>query len=269
MLCYMYVFFILFIQKGVIMNKEQRQNEILELVLKKECCSVKELCAALYASDATIRRDLHCLEQKGLIRLLYGNIVPLMQESHDHPLAFRENQAKATKRDLARYAVSLIPPHASVMLDSSSSALYLADYLNPDYKITVFTNCIKTATKLHEKNITVFLLGGQLDSHSLVTSSVWTLENIRAFHVDYLFFSAQSLSSDGFIAGATDFGVHVRKYMLRQATQSYFLCNAEKVGTHSTYTLCHASEITGVITNIDLSFLPDVKFINISTRIHD
>ena len=246
------------------MNKQDRQNEILDLILQKECCSVKELCAAVYASDATIRRDLHILEQKGLIRLLYGNIVPLTQESHDYPLAIRENQAKATKRNLSQYATSLIPPHSSVMLDSSSSALYIADYINPDYKITVFTNCIKTAIKLHERSIAVYLLGGQLDSQSLVTSSSWTLDNIRSLNADYLFFSAQSLNNDGYISGASEFGVQARKYMIHQAKHSYFLCNAEKVGTHSTFNLCHASNITGVITNTDLSFLPNVKFVNIN-----
>lgn len=246
------------------MNKQDRQNEILELIRQKECCSVKELCSAIYASDATIRRDLHVLEQKGLIRLLYGNIIPLTEQPRDYPLSFRENQAKAAKRAIAQYAVSLIYPNTSVILDSSSSAMYMADYINPDHGITVFTNCIKTATKLYERNISVFLMGGQLDTKSLVTNSAWTLNNIRSINADYLFFSAQSLSSTGCIAGESDIGVQIRQYMIEQSTRQYFLCNSEKVGKKSTFSLCNTSDITGVITNIDISFIPNTKFININ-----
>lgn len=218
----------------------------------------------VYASDATIRRDLHALEQKGLIQLLYGNIIPLSEKSHDFPLAFREHQAKEAKRAIARYAASLIQPYASVLLDSSSSAMYMADYINPDHGITVFTNCIKTAIRLHEKSIKVFLLGGMIDTKSLVTNSAWTLDNIRAVNADYLFFSAQSLTADGCITGVSDIGILIRQYMIRQASRQYFLCNEEKIGTTSTFMLCKTSDITGVITNTDISFIPDISFVNIN-----
>ena len=246
------------------MNKENRQLEILDLIQQEKCSSVKELCSMVYASDATIRRDLHILEQKGLIRLLYGNIIPLTEKPRDAPLAFREHQAKTTKLAIARYAASLIRPNTSVILDSSSSAMYMADYMNPDHGITVFTNCIKTAIRLYEKNIKVFLLGGMIDTKSLVTNSAWTLDTIRTISADYLFFSAQSLTANGCITGASDIGVLIRQYMIGQATHQYFLCNAEKIGTSSTFMLCNATDITGVITNTDISFIPNVNFVNIN-----
>lgn len=246
------------------MNKENRQAEILDLIQREKCSSVKELCDAVYFSDATIRRDLHALEQKGLIQLLYGNIIPLTEKPRDPPLTFREHQAKASKRAIARYAASLIQPNTSVILDSSSSALYIADYMNPDHGITVFTNCIKTAIRLHERNITVFLLGGQVNAKSLVTNSAWTLDNIRTLNADYLFFSAQSLSVDGCITGASDAGVQTRQHMIRQSARQYFLCNAEKIGKTSTFTLCRTSDLTEVITNTDISFIPNTRFVNIN-----
>lgn len=246
------------------MNKSNRQEEILSLIQSEKCTTVKELCSAIYASDATIRRDLHALEQKGLIRLLYGNIIPLTEQPRDLPLSFRENQAKATKRAIARYAVSLIHPNTSVILDSSSSAMYMADYIDPDIGITVFTNCIKTAIKLYERNIKVFVIGGQVDTKSLVTNSAWTLEHIRAIHAEYLFFSAQSLNSDGYIAGESDIGVQIRQYMIKQARQCYFLCNAEKIGKDATFTLCHVDELTGVISNTDIPFISSENLINVN-----
>lgn len=248
------------------MNKENRQAQILDLIQREKCSSVKELCDAVYFSDATIRRDLHALEQKGLIQLLYGNIIPLTEKPRDLPLNFREQQAKASKRAIARCAVNLIQPNTSVILDSSSSALYMADYINPDHGITVFTNCIKTAIRLYERNIKVFLLGGQIDTKSLVTKSAWTLDNIRTINADYLFFSAQSLSANGCITGESDIGIQTRQCMIQQSARQYFLCNAEKIGTVSTFTLCRTSDITGVITNTDISSIPNTSFININDK---
>lgn len=245
------------------MRKEQRQNEILELVQQKKCSTVTELSAAVFASEATVRRDLHALEKKGMVRLLYGNIVPLNKNPSELPPSFRANQAREAKRRIAQYAASMIQPSSSVLLDSSSSALYMADYISPEHSITVFTNCIKTALKLHERGVTVYLIGGMVASDSPVTNSAWTLETLRTLYADYLFFSAQSLGGDGCISGISDSGTQLRQYMIERTRQQYFLCNSEKVGTASTFSLCNAADITGVICNADLSFIPHVNFLRV------
>ena len=46
----------------------QRQQEILEYLNIKKAASVAQLCVRLYASPATIRRDLARMEQRGLLR---------------------------------------------------------------------------------------------------------------------------------------------------------------------------------------------------------
>lgn len=245
------------------MKKEERQNEILELVQKRKCSTVSELSQAVYASEATVRRDLHMLEKKGQVLLLYGNIVPTNKNPSELPLSFRENQSRDAKRRIAHYAAGMIQPNSSVILDSSSSAMYMADYINPEHNISVFTNCIKTAIKLHERGVTVYIIGGLIDTGSLITNSAWTLETIRTLHADYLFFSAQSLGNDGSICGISDYGTQIRKCMIERTSKQYFLCNSEKVGRNSTFTLCNASAITGVISNSDLSFIPNVHFLNV------
>ena len=140
------------------MTSADRQEEVLNLILTQKCANVKELSAAVYASPATIRRDLRVLESKGFVRLQYGNIIPLVEIPSALSLALRQNQAKQSKQAIARYAASLITANANVILDSSSSALLMADYIPADAGITVFTNCIKAAVKLCERNISVYLI---------------------------------------------------------------------------------------------------------------
>lgn len=245
------------------MTSSDRQAEILNLILTQKCTNVKELCAAVYASPATVRRDLRVLEDKGYVRLQYGNIIPLAEVPRELSLALRQNQAKASKRVIAQYAASLITPNANVILDSSSSALLMADYIPADAGITVFTNCIKAAIRLCERNITVYLIGGKIDNRNFCADGAWTEAAVRSLHVDFFFFSSKAMDMDGNISGQSDPGVHIRRQMLAHSAKQYFLCNSEKVGKKSTFLLCNASQLTGIITEREIPEIPGVTVLRV------
>ena len=59
-------------QGGTSMLPLERQNQILEILNTRHAVTVDELCALLYSSGATIRRDLQILETSGLIRRTHG-----------------------------------------------------------------------------------------------------------------------------------------------------------------------------------------------------
>jgi len=243
-----------------------RQDEILKLILTQKCTNVKELCAAVYASPATIRRDLRILESKGYVRLQYGNIIPLAELPRELSLALRQNQAKESKRLIARYAASLITPNANVILDSSSSALLMADYISAEAGITVFTNCIKAAVRLCERNIDVYLIGGKIDNKNFCADGAWTEEAVRSIHVDFFFFSSKAMDTDGNISGQSEPGVHIRREMLSHSEKQYFLCSSEKVGKTSTFALCNASQLTGIITEKDIPEVPGTQVLIVPTK---
>lgn len=246
------------------MKQETRQTEMLGLIREGRCSNVKEIAQELYISQATARRDLHQLETKGLVKLLYGNIIPLTDGPHDLPLAFRQNQARDSKRILARKAVDMIPNGSTVMMDASSSVLAMTEFIGSDKDLTVFTNCIKTALKLCENSVTVYLIGGRIDNSNFVTSGAWTDTSVNSINVDYFFFSSKAMDENGIISGTSESGVEMRKQMIRCSKNSYFICNAEKIGEKSTFTLCDAHDITGVITDdLDLK-IPDVNVISVS-----
>ena len=244
------------------MDQTERQKEILSLVLSGRCANVKDLSQHIYASPATIRRDLHCLEEAELIRLAYGNIIPLTKVPSG-PWAFRVNEAKNAKMKIAKCAAEMIPANSTVILDSSSSAMYIAEYLSPDLNLTVFTNCMKTAIQLCERNIAIFYIGGKVINKNFVTTGTWAEEGIASIYADFLFFSSKRLSSGGLITGESEEGTKMRKLMINHAANQYFLCNSEKIGNKSTFTLCSASDITGVISDADLSYIPNINSIRV------
>lgn len=248
------------------MTAPDRQTEILNLIFTQKCTNVKELCSVVYASPATIRRDLRVLESKGYVRLQYGNIIPLSELPQELSLALRENQAKESKRSIARYAASLITPNANIILDSSSSALLMADYIPTESGITVFTNCIKAAVRLCERNITVYLIGGKIDNKNFCADGAWTEEAVRSIHADYFFFSSKAMDEAGNISGQSEPGVYIRRQMLAHSAKQYFLCNSEKVGKKTTFLLCNASELTGIITEKEILEIPGVNVLRVPAK---
>ena len=50
----------------------ERQKEILNLLRTKDSLTVQSLCAKLYTSPATVRRDLAQMEREGLIIRVRG-----------------------------------------------------------------------------------------------------------------------------------------------------------------------------------------------------
>ena len=51
----------------------ERQNEILELLKERRTVTVEFLCRRLFASGATVRRDLAEMAQKGLLERVRGS----------------------------------------------------------------------------------------------------------------------------------------------------------------------------------------------------
>lgn len=245
------------------MDKIARQWEIISLLKKRQCTNVREICDEIFASPATVRRDLRELEQGGQIRTFYGGVMLVCDESREVPLSVREQEGKREKRLIAKAAAQIIPLGASVMLDASSTAMYMADYIDPDKNITVFTNCLRTATILSQRKIRTYCLGGEVGQLSMVTTGSLAEMTLSAINVDMLFFSSQAMDETGMISDNSEKESQLRRMMIRHARQSYFLCYSEKVGKKMLYNVCNASMLTGVFSEGDISRISGIRAIKV------
>ena len=101
------------------MRKEQRQQEILDFLRAAGVLSPKELAEQLYMSLSTVYRDIHDLEgQKLLIRTAEGQVA-IPGEQRYTPAPYKRNLYREEKIAIARSAAALIPPGATIHLDSS------------------------------------------------------------------------------------------------------------------------------------------------------
>lgn len=230
--------------------KKEREKQIMEILLKEQKATVKELAGRLYASEPSIRRDLVRLEQLRVIRRIHGGAI-INEENMTElkiPFELRELEQPDAKTVIAEKAAGLVRDGDVIMMDSSSSAYQVIPWLRFRKGITVVTNGVKALSALGELGIKTFSTGGQLlpSCLSLVgDDAVKMLENVNA---DIMFFSCRGLSVEGKI---TDFSVEedlVRRKMLEQSKQKVLLVTGDKIGKTYFHNLCFISAVTKVIS---------------------
>ena len=241
------------------MIKNERFDNIMEILKQEKYSTPNALAKRLYVSPVTIRRDLKKLESDGLVSTCYGGVSIVSHENRDVPLAVRENFNENIKLSVAKKAASLITDGSTVFLDASSTASFVANFIEPEQNITVITNGIKALTILSQRHIHAYCTGGRLINNSLAFTGAIALRTIAGMHADFMFFSSQGLSRDGKITDFSESETALRMAMLEHSNQRYFLCDNSKIGKTFLFNVCDANDIDGVICDVDYQPLNRVE----------
>ena len=236
--------------------KTSQEKNILEILETQQYASVDELASALLVSTSTIRRTLETLQQKGLVTRTHGGVKINSDNNFSPSFTFRIHQNSFEKKKIALSAIKLIKNGDLIFLDGSTSAFYIAEYLKEFENIRVITNGIDTLSLLSKNNILAYSTGGQVSTENPSVLVGRYAENmICNFHADVVFFSAQSLDTNGEIYDCYEDEIFIRRAMIKNAKTKVFLCDNTKIGKTSPYHLCSLKEIDHIATN---QILPDI-----------
>ena len=234
------------------MLKNERQNEIIQILNSRGFVSVTELSELLYASESSIRRDLSRLEERGIVKRSYGGAECIVSPSHVLPFDTRNCDFVEEKNTIASKALPLIKDGDVIFIDQSSTCYFLALYLRSLKDITVVTNNIEIVSLLSKTNITVHCTGGVIskNNNNCLIGGAAQAAFERVF-ADIAFFSARAVSDDGVITDCTEEEVYLRAAMLRNSAKKVFLCNSAKLGTKAPFVQCKIGEVDTVISEND------------------
>ena len=225
------------------MGISKRQEEILKLIEENVYISVNELASLTFTSASSVRRDLTALQNLGLVKRSYGGAG--LSQTMDKVAGFysRASQNIKEKRAIAKKAASLLRDGQSILLDSSSTASFMLPYIARLESPVVFTNNLETAISAVNQGILTHCLGGASVNGSVSLAGSQTYKALSEINVDIMFFSSQSLDSDGTISDSTEEENFVRALMLERAKTTVFLCDGEKFGRSSLYKLASLDDI--------------------------
>lgn len=245
-----------------IMLKNEREQEILNILKVSGFVTVKILSERLFTSESSVRRDLGVLEKKGFVKRSYGGAELLQKTTNVLPFFTRAYTDVEQKSSIAKKAVELIKDGSIVFLDQSSTSFFLAQEISKRQGITIVTNNTEILNYLSDTSLCVHSSGGILSSvnrNCLIGQNAQrTFEGIYA---DIVFFSSKALSDNGVISDSTQEEVFVRNSMLANADKKVFLCSSSKFGNHSAYKQCTLNDVDYLISEDDSS-LAKIKYSN-------
>ncbi len=225
----------------------ERQNEILRRLKENKSAVVTELAKELYVSEATIRRDLAEMKSMGLIERSHGGAL-LPENAEEISIFFRMEKNASEKERAATKALPHIPPFKSVFIDSSSTALALAERIDLSFK-TVVTNNLQTAIQLSKKpNINLILLGGSVHFNTISATGSWTARQLADFSFDLMISSCAAIIGNGVFERSLE-QKEIKRVAFEHCKRRILLIDHTKFEAQGTYRLAELSEYDLVVIN--------------------
>ena len=237
------------------MPQYERQKNILQYLQTNHSATVKELASAIFASEASVRRDIARLEASGHVERIYGSILLAGHENAVVPVGVREMSNISRKEIVAKMAAERIQDGDTVILDASTTTFRICRHILDRKHLNVVTNNLRVCEALGKaEGIQVYCTGGTYNGSSSCFLGANAEDFLRKLHADKLFFSAQGIDESGTITDVSEQEISMRKAMMRQSKQIFFLCDATKFGIRRPFTMCSRDDVDEIICDIPLSF---------------
>lgn len=176
-------------------SSEQRQNDIVRLLLRQGKLSVGEIVERFKVSEATARRDLEVLADKGRIQRVHGGALPITQALPELPILEREKEQGYSKQKIGQAAAALVQDGETVFLGSGSTVLEVAHHLQHRQDLTVITNSLPVLNALSgQTGITLVSLGGMLRRSELSFIGHITEQALAEVRVDKVIIGIHAIS---------------------------------------------------------------------------
>lgn len=226
----------------------ERQKNILDLLKEKKSMTVSDLAQKLYVSEATIRRDLSEMKGTGLIERSHGG-ASLPDNADEISIFVRMEKNAREKERAATAALDHLPPFKSVFIDSSSTALALAERMDLSLK-TVVTNNLQTAIRLAKKpNINLVLLGGNIQYNTISTTGSWTTRQLDDFVFDLMLTSCAAVI-DGATFERSLEQKEIKKAAFTRCATKFLIADHTKFSAFATYKMTELENYDYVATDL-------------------
>jgi DeoR family glycerol-3-phosphate regulon repressor len=234
-----------------------RQERIVEILRATPSITTVDLALRLGVSGETVRRDLQAMSDDGIVQKFHGG-VSLHRDVQESPFQLRMRSNVGVKRRLAQQVSSLLPDGASIVLDNSSTACYVAEALAERRGLTVATPSLEVARALAQSGDrhTVMLPGGTLRSSDMTLAGANALRFATQLHPDFLVVSVASLSARGGCLDFDPFEVEFKQAVCPHAGKVIVVADASKFEAPGLITSLPWSQVHVLVTDIPL--LPEL-----------
>ena len=227
-----------------------RRNDIMEQIQQEGSVRVIDLSAKYDVTEETIRRDLEKLENEGRVTRTYGGAVLNKGTKEDLSINIRETRNQEGKNRIARKICELIHDGESLMLDASTSTMYVARHLKDKHHITVITNSLRVPVELASvSDAEIIVAGGTFRPNSLSMIGSRTADMLDGYYVDKAILGCKSFDPMTGTYEPHEMEAEIKKRMRRNAQMVILAADYTKFNQKSFIRTIESKDINVVVTD--------------------
>lgn len=243
-------------------KQQDRRRKITELVMAEGNLRIDDLVETVGASAMTVYRDLADLESQGLVHRNRGYVSAASSLLYEAASEYRLQQNTAEKEEIARAAAELIEPGQALVLDDSTTGVYLARLLPERAPLTVVTNHRGVFGELAGvPGISLICVGGDYLPWADAFVGGMALDALRNLRVDLAIMSVSAVT-DGICCYPQQEMVQIKKAMLASARRRVLYVDHTKFRRRALHAVAPVEDFDVVIvdsqtTSADIEVLRD------------
>ena len=224
----------------------ERRMVIAERVVESGSASIEQLVELTGVSAMTVYRDIEALEDAGVLVRHRGQVTAVATGLNEIAASIRVNQNAELKQQVARYVAGQIRPGSSILIDDSTTALWVLRMLEV-VPITVVTNSMLVARELERRSgVRLFVIGGEYQGWAEAMVGQTTTGVIAGVRADYFLVSASGISDLQCFHPYEDC-VQVKRAMMASAARPILLLDHTKLDRRALHTFASITDFDQVV----------------------
>ncbi|HRJ56144.1 MAG TPA: DeoR/GlpR family DNA-binding transcription regulator [Anaerolineales bacterium] len=228
----------------------QRREKIQEYLAIHQIARTADLCALLDTSEATVRRDLEWLEQKGFLERTHGGAILGHRMILEQEYQQRAQHHPEEKKAIGELAASLIEEGDIVFINSGTTATQVLQHIRKNSNITVITNNVSAVMELGEPGFHYFLTGGEFQARSNSLAGRFAIDNLGLVYANKTILGVDGISLKHGCTVPTNAEAEVVRKMIERTKGSIIIAaDYSKWGGVSNFQVATIDEIDKLITD--------------------
>ncbi len=235
----------------VVVDSAQRADAIVAELTRAGRVRVTELAERFGTSEMTIRRDLESLEAHDCLRRVRGGAVAIAGRGDALPFATRRRQAWDVKQRLAVRVAALIGDQETVILDTGTTCLAVAEHL-AGRPLTVVPLSLHAAAALGARTgVRLVLPGGEVETVELTFRGSRAVAAVQALHVDVAILSGCAADPAHGITSTTTDDADLKRAAITAAARTVLVVEPGKLTRTAAFGVAPVSAVDTLVTTAD------------------
>lgn len=231
----------------------QRRERIQDYLAVHQIARTVDLCNLLETSEATVRRDLEWLEQKGILERTHGGAIRSQRMTFEQEYQQRVQHHPEEKKRIGEFAASFIEEGDIVFINSGTTATQVLQHIRKDQRISVFTNNVSAVVELGDPGFHYYLIGGEFQPRSNSLAGGFAIENLKQIYANKAILGVDGISvKHGCTVPTKPEAEVVRQMIERTKGQVIVVADHSKWGVVSNFQVANIDEINKLIVDEEI-----------------